>query len=254
MARPTTMKVLDTGMAKEYAIPIRDVNGRITSVLYGGRIINQDYDLVDRIKSIVFGQEVYDSKPVGTVTIFQDDVRISTNVLTQEGRRAIGTRVSDQVYQWVVEQGKTWWDRAFVVTDWYVTAYEPINDIEGKIVGILYVGLLEKPFTDMSRQVLLLIVLVLVLAAVLGAVLSFILAGSISRPLTHMLDATQRISKGDLGHIITAEASITELHELARAFNEMSARLEEREMNLQISKQKLEESNKSYLELIGFVR
>lgn len=253
MARPTTMKVLDTGMAKEYAIPIRDSAGKISGVMYGGRIINQDYALVDRIKSIVFGQEVYESKPVGTVTIFQDDVRISTNVLTKEGQRAIGTRVSEQVYQWVVEEGKTWQDRAFVVTDWYRTAYEPIRDIEDRIVGILYVGVLELQFTDMSRQLLLVFVLVLILAAALGAVLSFIMAGSISRPLTHMLDATQRISKGDLGHIITAEASIAELHELARAFNEMSARLEEREMNLQVSKQKIEESNKSYLELIGFV-
>ncbi len=253
MARPTTKTVLDTGMAKEYAIPIRDSGGRITGVLYGGRIINQDYDLVDRIKSIVFGQEVYDSKPVGTVTIFQDDVRISTNVLTKEGQRAIGTRISEQVYQWVVEEGRTWQDRAFVVTDWYRTAYEPIRDIENQIVGILYVGVLELQFSDMARQILLVFVLVLILVAALGAALSFILAGSISRPLTHMLDATQRISKGDLGHIITAEASIAELHELARAFNEMSARLEEREMNLHVSKQKIEESNKSYLELIGFV-
>ncbi len=253
MARPTTMTVLDTGMAKEYAIPIPDSAGRISGVLYGGRIINQDYALVDRIKSIVFGQEIYNSKPVGTVTIFQDDVRISTNVLTREGHRAIGTRISEQVYQCVVEEGRTWQDRAFVVTDWCHTAYEPVRDIEGKIVGILYVGVLERPFSDMARQILLVFILVLVLAAALGAVLSFILAGTISRPLTHMLEATRRISTGDLGHIITAEASIAELHDLARAFNEMSARLEEREMNLQVSKQKLEESNKSYLELIGFV-
>ncbi len=253
MARPTTMKILDSAMVKEYAIPIHDPTGDMTGVLYGGRVINQDYVLVDRIKSIVFGQEIYESKPVGTVTIFQDDVRISTNVLTKDGQRAIGTRVSEVVYHRVVEQGETWDDRAFVVTDWYRTAYEPIRDIEGTIIGILYVGILEKPFTDLTRQVLAVFVLILVLAAVLGAVLSFVLAGAVSRPLTHLLDATRRISTGDLGHIITSEASITELHDLARAFNEMSARLEEREMHLQISTHKLEETNKSYLDMIGFV-
>jgi two-component system NtrC family sensor kinase len=45
-----------------------------------------------------------------------------------------------------LDLGRTWLDRAFVVNDWYVSAYEPIADSRGKRVGMLYVGYLEEPF------------------------------------------------------------------------------------------------------------
>jgi two-component system NtrC family sensor kinase len=153
-ARPTDRHMVSSGMAKEYAVPIFDKTGEIKAVLYGGRIINRDYTLVDRVRDMVFGKGAYKSKPVGTVTIFQDDVRISTNVQDEAGQRAIGTRVSDEVYDAVIKHGRTWHERAFVVTDWYKTAYEPIRSIHGDIIGILYVGILEQPFNDMARQIL----------------------------------------------------------------------------------------------------
>ena len=130
-ALPTDKKQLDAVMVKEYAMPVLDKNGQVEKVYYGGRIINRDYELVDKIRLLVFGSEQYHSKPVGTVTIFQDDTRISTNVLDEAGQRAIGTRVSAEVYKEVVEKGNVWDDRAFVVNAWYKTAYEPITDIHG---------------------------------------------------------------------------------------------------------------------------
>ncbi len=91
------------------------------------------------------------SKTNQTATIFQkiDDgyLRISTNVLKQDGSRAVGTFIpnSSEVVQ-SIEKGKTFFGRAFVVNDWYLTAYEPIR-IKGEIKGILYVGVKEKDYT-----------------------------------------------------------------------------------------------------------
>lgn len=253
-AKPTTLKVLDSAMAKEYVLPILDESGEIKEVVYGGRVINQDNYLVDRIRQLVFGDEVYNQKPLGTVTIFQDDVRVSTNVLNEKGQRAIGTRVSAEVYEAVVERGQRWLDRAFVVTHWYRTAYEPIRSIDGRIIGMLYVGVLEEPFNAMAASVLMAFVLVVLLASVLAFVLAYILSGSISRPLTIMRDATQRLSHGELGHLIwPPHSNIEEIHQLAHDFNDMSVRLEEREIKLQENHQKLAELNKSYLDLLGFV-
>jgi two-component system NtrC family sensor kinase len=253
MARQTSKERLDDVMAKEYAVPVYGAGGGIEAVLFGGRVINRDYTLVDRIREMVFGNELYNSKPVGTVTIFQDDVRISTNVLNEDKTRAIGTRVSAEVYEKVVEKGAVWNDRAFVVTDWYKTAYEPISSIDGKVIGILYVGTLEQPLNAMARQVLV-IFLASVAAVTLVAVLfSFVLAGVISKPITNMLEATFRLSGGDLGYRIETETDITELDRLAGAFNEMAGKLQEREQSLQVSNQKLGERNKSYVDLIGFV-
>ncbi|MFZ9010296.1 MAG: cache domain-containing protein [Anaerohalosphaeraceae bacterium] len=252
-ARPSTRKVLESVMAKEYVLPIRDSQGHTKEVVYAGRFINRDYVLVDRIRKLVFGDELYHDKPVGTVTVFQDDVRVSTNVLTADGKRAIGTRVSDEVYREVVENGNRWLDRAFVVTDWYKTAYEPIRNIDGTIIGILYVGTLEEPFNDMLAGILLAFVLVILLASGLGFVLSVYLAGSIVNPITHLTEATYKVACGELGQSVQADASIRELKHLAESFNDMSIRLKEREVTLKANSEKMTELNKSYMDLLGFV-
>ncbi len=252
-AKSTTKKILDKAMALEYAMPVVNERGQVTSVIYGGKIINRDYALVDRIRDLVFENKLYDAKPLGTVTIFLDDVRITTNVLDALGNRAIGTRVSERVYDTVVKQAKTWVDRAFVVTDWYLTAYEPIRDVHGAIIGILYVGILEKPFSDITRNVLFVLVAIVLFSSILAAVLGYILAATITSPLTQMLEATSRISGGQLEFRVENKASVKELDELAQSFNEMAAKLHERDMSLKVSNDKLEELNKSYLDLIGFV-
>lgn len=253
-AGPTTLTRLDSAMAKEYALPMKDETGKVTEIIYGGRVINQDNVFVDRIRKMVFGDELYKDKPIGTVTIFQNDVRISTNVLDTDGQRAIGTRVSQEVYQEVVQKGSRWLDRAFVVTHWYKTAYEPIRNIDGDVIGILYVGILEEQFTDMWVKIFLVFMMIILLASAFAFLLSLVLTRSIVRPITVMRDATQRLSGGELGHVILeSQASIEEMQQLALAFNEMSVRLEEREIRLEENRQKLAAMNKSYLDLLGFV-
>ena len=252
-ARHTDRKILEAVMAKEYAIPVLDDQGRVEAVFFGGRVINRDYTLVDRIREMVFGNDLYDNKPVGTVTIFQDDVRISTNVLTQHAQRAIGTCVSREVYEKVVEQGRVWHDRAFVVTDWYKTAYEPIRDIEGNVIGILYVGILERPFNDMAARILWSFLAIVGGATLVAIVLSLFLAVGISRPLTEVVRASECLASGDWGYRVATDTPIREINSMGEGFNAMAGGLQEREKNLRVSNQKLAAMNKNYVDLIGFV-
>ena len=69
-------------MALETAIPVLDENNEVCGVVYGGILLNRKFDLVDRIRRSVFDVEVYDGKPLGTVTIFLWDTRIATNVMS----------------------------------------------------------------------------------------------------------------------------------------------------------------------------
>lgn len=84
-----------------------------------------------------------------TVTIFQkiDEgyLRITTNIMTNEGKLAIGTFIpnSSAVAQ-ALDRGEDYVGRAYVVNGWYVTAYHPIKDVQGKIIGAVYTGLNEK--------------------------------------------------------------------------------------------------------------
>lgn len=252
-ARPGTLKVLENAMAVEYALPVTESSGKSKYIIYGGRVINNNNGIVDRARNLVFEKESYNEKPMGTVTIFQDDIRIATNVLDKEGNRAIGTRVSEAVYKKVVEEGNTWVARAFVVTDWYLTAYEPIKDINGHVIGILYVGILEAPFRDISRDILFGIITLIALATMIAAILSYIVAESISKPINDLLNATSRFAGGDLGYRVKTVTSLEELTQLDEAFNKMAERLEGKRKKLEEGNEKLKELNKSYLDLIGFV-
>lgn len=132
-------------MALKAAAPVLDTGGNVAGALYGGLLLNRNYELVDTIKQAVYGEERYRGKEVGTAAIFQWDLRVSTNVHTVTGQRAIGTRVSESVYEQVLERGEAWTGRAFVVNDRFVTARKPIRSFTGMIVGMLYVGTVEQP-------------------------------------------------------------------------------------------------------------
>ena len=252
-AKPSDKKEIDDALVIEYAKPILDADGKISNVIYGGKILNRNFSLVDKIKDYVYGDKIYDSKPIGTVTIFLDDTRVTTNVMDKGNQRAIGTRVSQIVYDNVVGKGMPWLDRAFVVTDWYLTAYEPIRNINGKIIGILYVGILEKPFNDLRRNIFFVFTAIILLGVILAVVLSFILEERIVKPFTGMIEGAGHLSAGDLNYRVKTETQVTELNELEQSFNRMAEKLSERDKNLKEINEKLTMLNKSYLDLLGFV-
>jgi two-component system NtrC family sensor kinase len=165
-----------SGMVLKSAHPITDFNGEVLGVLTGGVLLNRNFEIVDRIKNVVFKDAKYKGKEIGTATIFLGDLRISTNVMDKEGNRAIGTRAMKEVQEQVLEKGLPWIHRAFVVDDWYITAYEPIRDGQDKIVGMLYVGLLESKYAIMKERLILLFFFFSMSGMLIALTVSFILS------------------------------------------------------------------------------
>ncbi|MGF1771606.1 cache domain-containing protein [Vibrio wakamikoensis] len=123
---------------------VYDFNSKLLGYLDGGVLMNNNLALVDEIKSTIYSSNSYK----GTVTLFLDDLRIATNVFMEdsyEGRRALGTVVSEQVRESVLERGEIWIDKAFVYDSWYIAGYNPIVDWHGNTVGITYTGYLVWP-------------------------------------------------------------------------------------------------------------
>jgi len=213
-----------SGMMLKAASSIIDENNTLLGVLYGGILLNRNYEIVDRVKETVYKEEKYNGREIGTATIFQHDLRISTNVKNENGERAIGTRVSKEVNNAVLKEGKAWIDRAFVVNDWYITAYEPIKDINNKIIGILYVGMLEKPYIDTTNRVMSTFIIIASLCVVLLLVILYFSTTQITHPLQKMVVATKKIAKGDLSHRVEVN-SRDEIGYLADSFNRMTTNL-----------------------------
>ncbi len=228
-ARPETEET--SGMMLVAAAPVLDEDGTLLGVVYGGVLLNGNFTIVDEVKQTVFQGLTYRGHDTGTATIFQDDVRISTNVLNADGSRAVGTRVSEEVYRKVMLEGEPWVGRAYVVNNWYITAYEPIRDIEGRIVGILYVGLLEAKYVDLQRQTVLIFLAISLAGALVASLLSYIISRRISVPITRMALAAQEVAQGNLDTKVEV-ASGDELGQLADSFNAMALALKQRDQRL----------------------
>jgi len=233
-----------SGMVIKAAVPMIDKNDDIQGVLYGGILLNRDYGIVDQIKDTIYRGESYEGKDIGTATIFQWDVRISTNVKNSNGLRAIGTRVSREVYEKVLENGEPYIGRAYVVNAGYITAYEPIMNVLGQIIGILYVGILEQPFIDMRNQVIYLFFSIALIGVLVALVIGYFLARSISKPVEKLVYATQEVSQGNFPTELEIYSD-DEIGRLAHSFSQMS-------QNLQKTMNDLKELNKRYLGLLGF--
>jgi signal transduction histidine kinase len=159
------------------------------------------------------------------VTIFQGDVRISTHVQRDDGSRAIATRASAEVSDAVRRRGQTLHGRAFVVNEWYISAYEPIVDHGGKTIGMLYVGTPERRYwAAMTRHLLVLWALTLAGMIVAGLFATWA-AGRISRPIQVITEAAARVGRGDYSGRI-AVTTQDEIGFLADSFNRMTADLE----------------------------
>ena len=230
-AKPRLQEEETSGMILKASAPVLDDNGSLIGVLYGGILINRNYELVDEVKNTVYQDALYKGKSEGTATIFQGNLRISTNVKDRSGARAIGTQVSTEVHERVLDKGEPWVDRAFVVNDWYITAYEPIRNIAGEVIGILYVGMLEQRFADMKNNTILVFLGITMAGAVLSLFIAYFFATGLAKPIRRLVTASQELSKGNFSYRIDP-ISKSEIGELESTFNFMASSLKERDDEL----------------------
>lgn len=177
-ALPTARTAEQRGLFLAAAVPLVSRDGEVCGALFAGLLLNNNEQLTERITRIIAPQQ--DSHQLReTATIFLDDVRIATTVADENGQRATGTRLSTEVAKRVLKQGERWVAPAFVLHERYFAAYEPLRDVDGQVVGALYVGLPEYPYLQLRRT------LNLTFTALLLAltVLAFVLTAGLSRQL-----------------------------------------------------------------------
>lgn len=216
----------DRGLVMHSAAPVHDSQGQLLGVLVGGLLLNKNLAFIDRLNDIVYPEEGLLLGSQGTATLFLGDVRVATNVRLFEGERAIGTRVSAEVHRAVLDEGRTWLDRAFVVTDWYVSAYEPLLDSHGQRVGMLYVGFLEGPFAAAKRGALGLVIGLFALAMLLAGVFAILWARRVFRPIERMHATMNAIEQDQPAARVGVVASRDELGDLAAHFDRLLDRLQ----------------------------
>ena len=231
-AKPRNGQVESSGMMLKSVVPLFDDNDNFLGVLFAGKLLNRNFEIVDKINEIVHEGQVFEGKGIGTATIFQGDLRISTNVKNTDGTRAIGTLISTEVADVVLTRGERWVGEAFVVNAAYIAAYEPIRGPFNDIIGILYVGVLKEPFDLVLRKTLVTFLGIAFLGIVIIVVVSVFLAKRLSTPLRSLEEISRKVAEGEYNHEFVARGP-REIEHLARSLNEMTKQLKAEKLELE---------------------
>ena len=202
--------------------------------LVAGILLNNNTSFVDTINALIYNGNSLPTDSRGTATVFLSDVRISTNVGLFEGKRSIGTRVSPEVGEAVLKYGRTWREQAFVVSDWYISAYQPLLDSYNRRVGMLYVGFLQKPFTDAKRESLIAIVIAFGVAVAATVPLFLVWAANIFRPLERMTQTIGAVETGDLAARTGLPDMKDEIGQVASELDHLLDQVQERDAELRL--------------------
>lgn len=235
-AAPTERTREDRAMVLLSTHAVHDDAGRVRALVQAGVLLNRNLPFIDHINEIVYPEGSLPFGSRGTATLFLDDVRISTNVRLfgpAQDERAIGTRVSQTVRDTVLGRGQTWLDRAFVVNDWYVSAYQPLRDGAGERVGMLYVGYLERPFTLLKYAALVGIGVVFFAVMIVASVVSLRWARTIFGPVERMEATMQAVEGGDLEARVGTVDSPDEIGRLAQHLDRLLDSIDDKTRALQ---------------------
>ena len=171
-------------LLKEKGPDFTTADGRL---MRGSYLVNGNFEIPDKIREI-FG---------GTATVFRGDLRVSTNVRQKDGSRAVGTRLVGPAYQALFKQGKPFRGEVDILGLPYLTAYDPIRDRQGKVIGALFVGLKKSEFLDHRDQLRMPIALIL-----LGLSASFITFSVLLNTLMKKADRSKQAEQRFLQTLI----------------------------------------------------
>ncbi|ANQ21605.1 two-component sensor histidine kinase [Vibrio natriegens] len=232
------------GLVSRTVIPVYSRANDLIGFLDGGLLLNNSTVLVDQIRDLIYPNVNDRLRPVGTLTLFLSDLRVSTNVpLDSDHRlgRAIGTKVSNEVSEQVLSRGEMWVGRAFVYDAWYITAYQPIKDQYDNVIGMLYTGYLMWPFvkayvTNIAEVSLMTLMLLLV-----SGVMVYRGSRDLFRPIERIHKVVKLVQLGKEKRIGPLGLNDDhELAQLAKQFDNMLDALQERKIELKNSAAQLE--------------
>ena len=178
----------------------------------GKYVTNNNFELPDKIREI-FG---------GTATIFMGDTRVSTNVLKDDGSRALGTKLQGVAYNAVFSEGRSYRGETEILGIPYYTAYDPIRNRQGKTIGALYVGVKKSEFFAAYEALRNKLVTVAAVNVTIFALISLFLVSRALRTLKRLTAAAQSVADGDLDIQVPVESQ-DEIGILANTFNTMTS-------------------------------
>ncbi|HLO76407.1 MAG TPA: cache domain-containing protein [Magnetospirillum sp.] len=190
-------------------------------LLAGDHVVNGNFEVVDRVKDLVGG----------TATVFMGDTRVSTNVQKPDGSRAIGTQLArTPAYISVFDRKQPFRGEVEILGEPYMTAYDPIVDAGGSVIGVLYVGIKKSDFLRPAINTLWTQIGATLAVMLVASLTAWLIARrNIARPLEAGINAMRHLADGDLEIAIPNSGRTDEIGQMAAALAVFKANAIERE-------------------------
>ncbi len=206
---------LDTGLLLLNALHPGEWSIQGDKLYKGTTVMNNNMEWLD-----TFGQKTGD-----TATLFQQDTRIATNVVKDDGSRAVGTKISEKVGNIVLKQGQAYMGVAEVVGHTNQAAYIPLKDAAGQIVGIWYVGVPNEPYEQATTHFRNSIIVFIVIEVIAAVLVIWLLTRRLLRPLVMITRAAEQVAGGSLQVELPKVQSRDEIGRLSTAIGAMMENL-----------------------------
>jgi methyl-accepting chemotaxis protein len=186
----------------------------------------KDHSIVDRQVSYTGGN--------ATLFVYDDAsnqfVRRSTNLKKENGDRAVGTQLApDHPGQAVLRRGEAYKGPAVLFSTNYMTAYYPVKNASGKVIGILYVGIAMAEFENMLAQTMKTMAIAAGIAALMVMLLTLMIVRRITRPLAAVTASLTAIAEGKSENALDCEDRHDEIGEIARTVAVFKSNAQERQ-------------------------
>jgi methyl-accepting chemotaxis protein len=149
------------------------------------------------------------------------DTRVSTSVLLKDGKRAVGTKASDEVINTVLKEGQNYHGATLVAEKNTFTFYTPLKNNKGEIVGMWFAGIEKTTVDNQILSIVVTISFVILIGLLIGALIAYIIGNKLSKHIIEIKDHLNKFSEGDFSHKISeyAQNQKSEIGQISRATN-----------------------------------
>jgi len=177
----------------------------------GGKKFNDDNALLDELGQL----------SGNNVTMFNKDTRVATTFQDAAGKRPVGTKASEAIIKTVLQEGKSFSGYAEVLGNRYLSAYKPLKNQSGQVVGMLFMGIPTKELDEIqSGFIWTIAIAVIVLLIVVGAI-SWLVIGRVIKQLNGLVGHMGEMSQGNLRLEPLPVTSSDEIGLMSEEFNAM---------------------------------
>jgi methyl-accepting chemotaxis protein/hemerythrin len=198
-------------MVKQKGASLRIQDARL---LAGDYTFNNNFEIPDQF-----------TRSTGSVaTIFMGDERVSTTVKDKSGNRAIGTKLKGAAHDAIFKDKATFRGEATILDEQYFTAYDPIKNEQGEIIGVLFVGIKKAEYMRNYIRLCYILSGFGLLLVVVSSAGIWAYTGRALKPLAHLVSALEKAATGDLAARVVTVGS-DEIGRLGIAFNALMVEL-----------------------------